>query len=118
MKSPGYNSCAPSHGLRTSNSKISSRRVFPDRISADVTAKWGVVREHPKDGKPKQVMGPGEYKSLTTDRVILIPGPRNEIAIVRTIFSLAAVGNGASAIARELNNRGMTTRSGHGIRRF
>jgi DNA invertase Pin-like site-specific DNA recombinase len=66
-----------------------------------------------KDGKPKQVMGPGEYKSLTTDRVILIPGPRNEIAIVRTIFSLAAVGNGASAIARELNNRGMTTRSGH-----
>lgn len=66
-----------------------------------------------KDGKPKQVMGPGEYKSFTTDRVILIPGPRNEIATVRTIFCLAADGKGASAIARELNNRGLTTRSGH-----
>lgn len=65
-----------------------------------------------KDGKPKQVMGPGEYKSFTTDRVILIPGSRKEIATVRIIFGLAADGKGASTIATELNNRGLRTHAG------
>lgn len=60
------------------------------------------------DGKPKQVMKTGEQKSLTTDRVILIPGPRKELAGVRAIFSMAAEGKGPSAIARELNRRGLT----------
>jgi DNA invertase Pin-like site-specific DNA recombinase len=60
------------------------------------------------DGKPKQVMKPGEQKSLTTDRVILIPGPRKELKAVRAIFSMAADGNGPSAIARELNRQGIT----------
>jgi len=58
-------------------------------------------------GKPKQVMKRGEQKSLTTDRVILIPGPRKELKGVRTIFSMAAEGNGPSAIARELNRQGI-----------
>jgi DNA invertase Pin-like site-specific DNA recombinase len=58
-------------------------------------------------GKPKQVMKPGEQKSLTTDRVILIPGPRKELEGVRAIFSMAADGNGPSAIARELNRKGI-----------
>jgi DNA invertase Pin-like site-specific DNA recombinase len=60
------------------------------------------------NGKPKQVMKPGEQKSLTTDRVILIPGPRKELEVVRTIFSMAADGSGPSAIARELNRKGKT----------
>ncbi len=59
-------------------------------------------------GKPKQVMKPGEQKSLMTDRVILIHGPRKELEGVRAIFSMAADGNGPSAIARELNRRGIT----------
>jgi DNA invertase Pin-like site-specific DNA recombinase len=60
------------------------------------------------EGKPKQVMKPGEQKSLTTDRVILIPGPRKELKGIRAIFSLAAEGNGPSAIARRLNREGIT----------
>lgn len=59
-------------------------------------------------GKPKQVMKAGEQKSLTTDRVILIPGPRKELKGVRAIFSMAAEGNGPSAIARKLNEEGIT----------
>ena len=55
------------------------------------------------DGTPKQTMKPSEHKSLTTDRVILIPGPRNEIESVRRIFSMAIEGQGGAAIARELN---------------
>ena len=53
-------------------------------------------------------MKPGEQKSLTTDRVILVPGPRKELESVRKIFLMAADGNGPSAIARELNRSGIT----------
>ena len=56
------------------------------------------------EGRPKQVMKPGEQKSLTTDRVILIPGPRKELKAIRAIFSLAADGNGPTAIARKLES--------------
>lgn len=59
-------------------------------------------------GIPKQLMKLGEHKSLTTDRVILVPGPRKEIKSIRAIFSMAADGNGPSAIARELNRQGIT----------
>jgi DNA invertase Pin-like site-specific DNA recombinase len=59
------------------------------------------------DGKPKQTMRHGEHKSLTTDRVILIPGSRNEIRCVRSIFSMAIEGKGAAAIARDLNQCGV-----------
>jgi hypothetical protein len=60
------------------------------------------------EGKPKQILKYKERKSLTTDRVILVPGPRHEIACVRRMFSLAADGQGASAISRALNERGRT----------
>lgn len=58
------------------------------------------------DGKRKQVMRPGERKSLTTDRVKLIRGPRKELEIVRQMFSMAANGKGPTVIARELNRQG------------
>ena len=58
-------------------------------------------------GKPKQIMKPGEQKSMRADRVILIPGPRPEVECVRLIFSMAIQGNGCMAIARELNRRGI-----------
>ena len=44
------------------------------------------------DGKPKQRLKFGECKSLTTDRIILVPGPRNEIACVRHMFSMVLEG--------------------------
>jgi DNA invertase Pin-like site-specific DNA recombinase len=61
-----------------------------------------------RDGKAKQLLGPGEYKSLQTDRVILVPGPPHEVKVVRKIFLMAGLGKGASTIARELNTRGLT----------
>ena len=60
------------------------------------------------NGKPKQTMKPGEQKSLTTDRVTLIHGPRKELEGVRAIFSMAGDGKGPTEIARELNRQGIT----------
>ena len=37
---------------------------------------------------PKGLLGPGERKSLQTDRVILVPGPVEEIETVRKIYDL------------------------------
>jgi DNA invertase Pin-like site-specific DNA recombinase len=64
------------------------------------------------DGKKKQILEYGEHKSLTTDRVILVLGPRVEVERVREIFSLALGGLGCTAIARDLNQRGKFKRSG------
>jgi len=58
------------------------------------------------DGKPKQKLKDGERKSLTTDRIILVPGPRKEVECVRQMFSMVIEGRlGACAIARDLNKR-------------
>ena len=57
-------------------------------------------------GRPKQQMRDGEQKHMRTDRVILVPGTKSEIKCVRLMFSLAILGNGARAIASELNRRG------------
>jgi DNA invertase Pin-like site-specific DNA recombinase len=59
-------------------------------------------------GKRKQLLKLGDNKSLTTDRVILVPGPRKEIECVRLMFSMAMERNGCSAIARHLNQMGLT----------
>src|SRR5271169_4941461 len=39
-----------------------------------------------QDGKSKCVLKRGEYKSIATDRVVLIPGPSEEVEVVREIF--------------------------------
>jgi len=61
------------------------------------------------DGQRKQVMKLGECKSLVTDRVILVPGSRQEIECVRHMFSMVINGgHGPAAIARDLNQKGFT----------
>ena len=60
------------------------------------------------EGKPKQLLKVGEHKSLTTDRVILVPGPRREIEGLRAMFGMAGQGMGCTEIACELNRRGFT----------
>jgi DNA invertase Pin-like site-specific DNA recombinase len=35
---------------------------------------------------PKQILNGGERKSLQTDRIILVPGPPEEVAVVREIY--------------------------------
>jgi DNA invertase Pin-like site-specific DNA recombinase len=60
------------------------------------------------DGKHKQKLKDGEHKSITTDRIILVPGPRKEVECVRHMYSMVIEGrHGACAIARDLNSRGI-----------
>lgn len=53
-----------------------------------------------------QLLADGELKSISSDRVVLVPGPPEEVAAVRTIFELAGSNHGGyQAIADELNRR-------------
>lgn len=59
---------------------------------------------------PKFVLAPREYKSIQTDRVVLILGPPEEIRIVRWIFStFVKKGKSESAIAKILNQKGISS---------
>jgi len=55
------------------------------------------------DGKPKEVLKEGQHKSLTTDRITLVLGPRREIESVRMIFAMAAEGKYCTEIVRALD---------------
>jgi DNA invertase Pin-like site-specific DNA recombinase len=59
-------------------------------------------------GAPKCLLAPGEWKSIATDRVLLVPGPAEEIETVREIYSSFALeGKNESEIAKALNQRGV-----------
>ncbi len=63
-----------------------------------------------QSGREKGPLRQGEYKSLQTDRVVLAPGPEEEIAVVGWIYEqFVASGRHESEIAAELNNRGLKT---------
>jgi DNA invertase Pin-like site-specific DNA recombinase len=57
-------------------------------------------------GEPKMQLAQGERKSITTDRVILVPGPLIEVECVREVYRMF-IGEKRTvhAIARELNRR-------------
>ena len=61
-----------------------------------------------ENGNEKGLLHRGEYKSLQTDRVILVPGPAHEIDTVNTIYK-QFVYDGLSEfeIAKQLNDRGI-----------
>ena len=60
------------------------------------------------DRQLKQQLAAGERKSIATDRVILVPGPAQEVAVVRDIYRmLVSERKSIYAIARELNRRGV-----------
>lgn len=59
-------------------------------------------------GKPKTELQPGEQKSLQTDRVVLVPGPSEERAVVRRIYRLFVEEDYTERqIAGELNRAGI-----------
>ena len=59
-------------------------------------------------GETKGTLNRGEQKSLQTDRVILVPGPDNEVAIVRRIYeTFVRHGKSEREIAQMLNNEGV-----------
>lgn len=71
------------------------------------------------DGSRQGLLQHGEYKSLATDRVILVPGPPEEVRVVREIFAMALKHHmGFTAIATELNRRGVQYQSGRQWRDF
>jgi DNA invertase Pin-like site-specific DNA recombinase len=43
-----------------------------------------------RDGQPRTVLRPGERKAVQSDRIKLVPGPAEEVALVRYIFELYA----------------------------
>jgi DNA invertase Pin-like site-specific DNA recombinase len=65
------------------------------------------------DGTVKHILKLGERKSIQSDRVRLIPGPRKERAIVREIFQLFTVERRSEReIVEILNTRGVRSESG------
>ena len=61
-----------------------------------------------RDQTPKGLLGRGERKSLQTDRVILVPGPEAEIAVVQDIYEFfVAHGKTEREISEVLNGRGV-----------
>jgi len=62
---------------------------------------------------PKGLLGAGEQKSLQTDRVVLVPGPEDEIAIVQRIYrDFVESGKAEQEIADSLNEAGLRTDHG------
>ncbi len=59
-------------------------------------------------GAPKGVLSRGEHKSIQTDRIVLIPGPPDEIETVRWIYrEFAEQGYSEQEIAENLNAKGI-----------
>ena len=69
------------------------------------------------EGRRRIVLQYGERKAVHTDRTILVPGPREEVECIRTMFHLAASGKTTKEIAREINRRQMTGPAGQSWRR-
>lgn len=64
-------------------------------------------------GAPKGIINPGERKSMPSDRVTYVPGPANEIAVVRRIYGMYVDERMADVrIAEELNAEGVLTDTG------
>jgi DNA invertase Pin-like site-specific DNA recombinase len=61
----------------------------------------------PSDSRPRRLLQPGERKGLN-DRVILVPGPQEEVEVVREIFRLFVVDRKSmTEIPRLLNAKGI-----------
>nr|WP_133775082.1 recombinase family protein [Enterovirga rhinocerotis] len=65
-----------------------------------------LVDEH---GAVKGELGIGERKSLQTDRVVLVPGPEEEVAAVRRMYRMFGAGTSEHDIAEALNREGLRT---------
>lgn len=75
-----------------------------------------VVDQH---RNPKTILSHGEQKNLTTDRIILVPGPEDEIRIVREVFHLfTEERKPPKTIAKILNERGILSEQGRPWTRY
>ena len=62
-----------------------------------------------QSGDQKGILAIGEHKSLQTDRVVLVPGPDDEVRVVQWIYDEFVHGKRESDIAAELNSQGIQT---------
>jgi DNA invertase Pin-like site-specific DNA recombinase len=63
-----------------------------------------------RDRNPKGLLLPGEHKSIQTDRVILVPGPEDEIGVVKEVYDrFTRDRRTENEIALWLNARGVLT---------
>jgi len=66
------------------------------------------------NGNFKGLLKRGEQKSISTDRVVLVPGPPEEVEIVRSIYRMFVEENRSKTeITRILSERGAKTEWGH-----
>lgn len=66
-----------------------------------------------ESGQAKGLLGRGEKKSIQTDRVVLVPGPTEEIAVVRRIYrAFLEERRSEREIAKLLNEEGLVTDRG------
>ncbi len=62
------------------------------------------------DGNPKELLSRGQQKSIQTDRVVLVPGPTEEVEVVQEIFEAFTNREQSEAqIAQSLSDRGLLT---------
>ena len=70
-------------------------------------------------GNPKFVLQRGQRKSIATDRIILVPGPPEEITLVNEIFRMFALERRSTVeIAKILNQRGIPCEDGRPWTRY
>ncbi len=60
-------------------------------------------------GAAKGELAKGEHKSIQTDRVVLVPGPSEEVDTVRWMYRAFVGGKAEREIAAMLNEQGLTT---------
>jgi DNA invertase Pin-like site-specific DNA recombinase len=86
-------------------------RLIEEGFRQGGPAGYGLRRMRVNDkGEAQGCLGRGERKSLQTDRVILVPGPAQEIETVRWMFrAFVDEGKLESEIAAALNARGIAT---------
>jgi hypothetical protein len=84
------------------------KSVASDGYWTGGAAPYGMVRVavDPK-GDPVRVMEPGERKALKSERVLLAPGPKEQVKAVQMIFDLRVDGWGYGGIAKHLNKLGI-----------
>ncbi|QOZ45546.1 recombinase family protein [Bradyrhizobium sp. CCBAU 53340] len=74
---------------------------------------YGLLRDLvDANGCSRGVLRRGQWKAVQNERVVLRPGPPDEIAIVQWIFESFVAGREETAIARELNARGVVNHRG------
>src|SRR5215467_13074272 len=70
-----------------------------------------------EQSRPKGILADGDRKFLSTDHVRVLPGTADEKAIIKWIYREYLQGKSKSDIWRELNLRGVPTKSGRPWRR-